>query len=131
MVVPIWLHCHKLSVGFLHCPDRERILSDADIMATMDERFLDLRVFWRHLNVGCIAGADPPSLSPLARRMVAVIIFEGAAQIVVIALAPWLGTGLRNLAILGVYSLALLASLAFVLSEAWRRGGWPRGGRSV
>ncbi|MGO8815579.1 MAG: hypothetical protein ACLQVG_13080 [Terriglobia bacterium] len=62
----------------------------------------------------------PPSLSPLARKMIAIIIFVLAAQTAVSALALWLGTDQTNLADLGIRSVALLASLAFVL---WRKFG--------
>lgn len=73
------------------------------------------------LMAGGLLALKPPSLSPLARRMVTVIIFELAGHTAVITLAPWLGTGLKNLAMLVVYSVALLGSLAFVLIEAWRK----------
>ena len=63
----------------------------------------------------------PPSLAPLARRMVTVVLFESVALTAVSALAPWVGTDRYNHASIGVYSVALVAALALVLREAWRK----------
>jgi hypothetical protein len=70
--------------------------------------------------VGFVA-LKPPSLSTLARKMIAIGLFESVALTIITALAPWVGADVRNLAVMGVSFVALITALAFVLMGARRK----------